>query len=383
MPHKPAVRTFFHFNEFRAAAPRTLRGLLYLSQELNIWGPSARLLDAHEGDTGIGWREMVRLLELEHPRVRLWCRASWFDPAYRAFLEREESILGWHDNFDKAIKGMAVEYPKSGPVVIAPDGPGEAWALEEVARDNSDHKRQAEKILAAGHIWPGTKQKVETSRRKEEPAEEQVKILLKDAFNHDDAMAITDSNIPFDASQYPSSVPRITGRQPPEDIDGELPDATAARNFVKVIGALARDRKFSDLLQHVQRSDLAELREKVMPVMLKRGNPKDNLRLYIADGYHPVNWSDMGDGAATLVSGLFGAMGAIATGNPLFIVPATLVFTHGALKVGKQVLVKAGQVGADYKGPELPSLVLFDTTAPTGPQIKAIIDRLSRSGHSI
>lgn len=190
--------TFCHISELGAPGYGELHRMLAASKPLTLWAPSSALLqDPNCRITPAGF---VKLVERGH--IRIVARRKWL-------IDREArdahpwAGARWDTSVDGAIRSMmeddlAISDRSLRRVVAAEDEQG--WAFAEAAvEEDGEGTLEWERLLASGEaeqvIPPGT---LETARRfgGDDPRR-QVIAVLRDAYNHGQAVRESDADVPF------------------------------------------------------------------------------------------------------------------------------------------------------------------------------------------
>jgi hypothetical protein len=196
----PPVRfaTFCHISELGAPGYRELHRMVAASRPLTLWAPSSALLK--DPECRITPEQFVEHVENGH--IRIVARRKWL-------IDREArdthpwAGARWDPAVDGAIRSimeedLGVAERSLRRVVAAEDEQGWQFAEEAVELD-PEGTRAWEALLASDEaeqvIPPGT---LETARRHGgDDLRLQVVAILRDAFNHGNAVRESDAEIPF------------------------------------------------------------------------------------------------------------------------------------------------------------------------------------------
>jgi hypothetical protein len=265
---RPAPRifqTFCHINEYGEDGFANLHRMIATSEPLVLWGPSSQLLSGPK--CRVGGEEFVEYVE--QGRIRIVARENWLmskearnDPAQNPWAGAR-----WDGPVDGAIRAIACEdqaLPDDDDkrVLIAPEARGDHYAAgylqerpEEISRLSSllqtadDMEQLPEGLL-------DSLKRAATSRGATAPSPEAlVTRLLRDVFNHGEAIHLASAEAPFFLAPRESTFLSLldeslrTGVSQPT-ILGRSPNSSAPRGAEPPAAMLSTD-DYAGLTQEV------------------------------------------------------------------------------------------------------------------------------------
>jgi hypothetical protein len=189
--------TFCHIGEYDEAGYRMLHRMLAMSQPLILWAPTSPQLE-HE-QCRIPPQAFLRYVD--EGRIRVLAREEWL--ISRSFRDsRPYPGARWTGSFDAELKKKCEEDAslpvEQRRVAAAPAEGGWEWAEEyladkpgQIARWN----RLARSKAAASKVPAGTLQAA--SRYAGDDPAKLAKAILRDAYNHGDAIRLSGAEVPF------------------------------------------------------------------------------------------------------------------------------------------------------------------------------------------
>jgi hypothetical protein len=200
-------RTFCHINEYDLAGYAELHRMIATSAPVVLWAPSSMLLQIPS--CRISEKEFVKYVD--DRVVRVIGRRDWLlSRDYRNRLAGEKwEGAQWNPAVDDALRSMALE-DEGSPlperrVAIASDERGVGWADEYVEKNPSSVAAIAEILTgpdAESNMPIGV---VASARKHAQDPEGLAKRILRDAYNHSEAIAVAGSRTPFLLQQRESS----------------------------------------------------------------------------------------------------------------------------------------------------------------------------------
>ncbi|HEX8646668.1 MAG TPA: hypothetical protein VF715_07180 [Thermoleophilaceae bacterium] len=187
-------RTFCHVSEYDEWGYRNLHRMIAGSDPLVLWAPSSQLL-LHSPACRVGPDEFLEYVE--RGCVQVVAREDWIEKPRRRNAHPWDGAA-WDQGIDGTLRAMCREDANEKDllkrrVAIAP----EATGPEAAKRHLADHPETVEELRADlesaardDRIPPGT---LQAARPGERSLEEAVEAILKDAFNHAEAIAYTRS----------------------------------------------------------------------------------------------------------------------------------------------------------------------------------------------
>lgn len=260
-------RTFCHISEYGEPGYANLHRMIATSSPLVLWAPSSKFISSP--GCRLTEREFVTLVE--RGTVRIVGREWWLtDRASRDAHPWDGA--SWTPVIDDAVKAIAVQdasLPEHARrVVIADDERGEAWALSHVARNPALATLIYEALRAPDatlHFPAGV---VETAARYSDDPAGLARCVVRDAYNHDAAIAQSGTRTPF----------------------------LLARRETRFNELLESVREASDIrfptvrsAAELSRSDLAELTSEVLEVLSHLENGRGNsVGKFVRSGGHQL-----------------------------------------------------------------------------------------------
>ncbi len=193
-------RVFHLTNEFRREGPEQLTALLATSRYTVAWGPVFQLIyTAHAtGRSLLSPKGFIQLLEKSDGPLKVMARAEWL--LERGFRQKYPWAPAqvWRDEFDGVIRRFALEDVSKPPtdrrVIISDSERGWDRAQERLGQpDRTRLLRGLGGLYSKSQLPPGILQRatINKSRRNRHPAE----TILRDIFNHEDAIKLSGSSI--------------------------------------------------------------------------------------------------------------------------------------------------------------------------------------------
>lgn len=195
--------TFCHIGEYDEDGYQKLHRMLAMSQPLILWAPISSQLE-HE-KCRIPPRTFLEYVE--EGRIRVMARKKWLtEPAFRNYLafkaDHPYPEARWDKNFDGELKRIC-QQDASCPaerrrVVVAPDEDGWRWA-EEYLKSKPEqitrwsriaHSKKPEDKVPAGTLQAAFRY------AGDDPAKF-AQAILRDAYNHGDALKQSGADVPF------------------------------------------------------------------------------------------------------------------------------------------------------------------------------------------
>jgi hypothetical protein len=189
--------TFCHIGEYDKSGYRMLHRMLAMSQPLILWAPTSPQLE-HE-QCRIPPQAFLRYVEAG--RIRVLAREQWLTS--KTFRDsRPFPGARWTESFDGELKKLC-EQDASKPVeqrrvVAAPPEDGWTWAENHLDDDPGQvarWNRLARSKTAASKIPAGTLQAA--FRHAGDDPVELAKAILRDAYNHGQAIRLSGAEVPF------------------------------------------------------------------------------------------------------------------------------------------------------------------------------------------
>jgi hypothetical protein len=195
--------TFCHIGEYDEDGYQKLHRMLAMSQPLILWAPTSSQLE-HE-KCRIPPRAFLEYVE--EGRIRVMARKKWLtDPTFRDHLafkaDRPYPGARWDKNFDGELKRICEQdasYPaEQRHVLVAPEENGWEWAekyLESNPEQITRWSRVARGKKPEAKVPTGTLQAA-FRYAGDDPAKF-AQAVLRDAYNHGDAIKLSGADVPF------------------------------------------------------------------------------------------------------------------------------------------------------------------------------------------
>ncbi|HEV2780012.1 MAG TPA: hypothetical protein VGX25_11510 [Actinophytocola sp.] len=238
-------RTFCHISEYGESGYANLHRMIATSSPLVLWAPSSKLVSS--SGCRLTEREFVTLVD--RGTVRIIGRRRWLtDRASRDSHPWEGA--SWTPLIDDAIRAIALQDASlpgnSRRVVMAEEERGDTWALSHVGENPELVPLIYEALLAPDanlHFPVGV---LETATRYSDDPVGLAERIVRDAYNHDAAIAQSGTKTPFLLAKRESRF-------------NELLESVRE----------ASDIQFSNVepAAELSRSDLAELTSEVLKVL--------------------------------------------------------------------------------------------------------------------
>lgn len=396
-----SFRTFCHISEYGEQGYANLHRMIACSDPLYLWAPSTQLLRGR--DCRVSEKEFTKLVE--GGRVRIVARDWWISDRRKRDSHRWEGAR-WNEDVDPSIAKIADE-DSSAPlgerrVLIAGEETGEQDARNLIA----ENPALIEDLYAAlhspevtRHIPKGVKETVE--RYPDDP--ETVAIhILRDAYNHGDALEITAPRSPFmlgekdgvffsilhrimQGRNLPGSQSAQAGLQP--DTPESLPPDQLVQltdDVLQLLQALERGHRksLSGFLRSAGHLDLvAWLNQQCIAAATatngyEKGGALRDIRAALERGVVHDSVKDVFGNGGTVLTGLgLAATGADVAHGATLSAYGWLQVGLGLIPAGRQGLQALGILPADYSGAQWPFLYAFGTA----PSLKGATVRRQRT----
>lgn len=392
-------RTFCHISEYGEAGYANLHRMIATSSPLVLWAPSSKLLSSP--DCRLTEREFVTLVD--RGTVRIIGRKQWLtDRASRDSHPWEGA--SWTPLIDDAIRAIALRdagLPEDARrVVIAEKEGGDTWAPAHVGEHPELVALIYEALLAPDaelHFPVGV---VETANRYAGDPVGLAERIVRDAYNHDAAIAQSGTRTPFllarresrfnellESVREASDIQFSNGAATTELSRSDLAELTS--EVLKVLTHLENERKNSvgrfvqsdghQLLatwmkhscESLGRTEAASVRGEVF-ARLQQEFESGKLENSLAEIFWKKD-SFVGSGAA--VAGFIDAVD-----SELSIIGA-LGLAAGAYTVGKGLAQRLGFAAAPYSGPQWAFIYAFGRRASgrRRARLEMTLDRLGSS----
>jgi hypothetical protein len=411
-PAAKIFQTFCHINEYEEDGFGNLHRMIATSEPLVLWAPSSQLLEAPE--CRVLADEFLEYVEAG--RIRIIGRENWL-------MSKEDrnsatwSGARWDNQIDGKIKAIALEDQNLADdeekrVVIAPDERGDEYAamyLEEHPEDV--HRLSGE--LENAEVRDGLPKGLLGSLKKRTKDDSQALVtkLLRDVFNHGEAIHLASAEAPFFLAPRESkflklldeslrtgvslpgpSAASISGRgaEPPDDTMTTCDYAALTREVFDILTTLDRSRRNSlrgfvagdghAALSTWYRESCARV-QKYFPEH-RSGELLRNLQSRYESGALDESWKDIFlgiDGALGLTGIGFSAADWISQGTITDFGLAGLA--TGLVGAGHGALRTLGYTNVGPRKPEWPFLYTFGhrPTRMEYEKVAQALDRLSAS----
>jgi hypothetical protein len=373
-------RTFCHISEYGADGYRNLHRMIAASTALVLWAPSSTLLSSD--GCKVGEREYVDYVTAGH--VRVIARENWL--ISRRFRDGHPWAEGapWIPLVDDEIRRIAEEdATKPMPqrrVIIAPAEAGKEWA-EQYVVENPSVLRAVERVVHRGadDLPAGV---LETARRYSSDPRGAAVQVLRQAYNHGDAIAASGATAPFFLAnqdskflrwiaEFDSSDDALTARRrrrsAHQDYARLADELLDLLRTLDLVGDLSDLRRFVGSEGHAQ---LANWYARICECAAVEHPSSIEGKLYRElaqdlDDAHLSNtlrsWLAKKEPATEFSLGLSTGVAGLAFDGPTVLSIAGVLL--GALPVGRGLLKRLGFVAADYTGMQWPFLYTYGRNA--------------------
>jgi hypothetical protein len=182
------LRTFCHISEYDEAGYRQLGRLIAASDPLVLWAPSSEFLS--DPSCPISSREFLEFVE--EGAIQVVAREEWLDSPEKR-NEHPWPKARWNAYVDEALQYMcrrddSIPDLRERRVVSVGDETGKSWAEQAIEERPEVAAEIAEALGDAtreGEIPPGT---LQTAARATSGRTKKVEVVLRDAYNHSDAI---------------------------------------------------------------------------------------------------------------------------------------------------------------------------------------------------
>ncbi|GAB4086425.1 hypothetical protein GCM10028784_30550 [Myceligenerans cantabricum] len=380
-PEGDIFRTFCHISDYGEAGYENLHRMLAASAPLVLWSPSSVQIESSA--CRLAPREFINLVEAG--AIRVIGREDWI--LSRPFRNNHRwAGARWVPEIDEALKSIATNdqlLPVHGRrVALAENEQGSAWADRHLEKNPILTDQIYSAITAPGatsHFPPGVTEKALAAA---EDATSVVRRVVRDAYNHDAAIALSGTRTPFlltprEARFHQllesvriSSDTQFPPTQPVDDLNPEaFSDLTA--EVLKVLEHLETSgaTKLSTFMRSGGQEQLARWMEVVCESLNRtdaksvRGEVIARLRSEFDSGRLHDNWSDIFATHHSLVGSFGTGIGtAEAVASELSIYGA-LGLATGAYAIGHGLAQKLGYAEVDYSGPQWAFIYAFGRRA--------------------
>jgi hypothetical protein len=202
-------RAFFHVDEFREVGMEYLPYLACVCDPLVVWSPSSLLLKATQKAI-LEPRDLLSLVDGENAPVRVIGRAEWLlDEQFRNAHRWE--YAPWVEEFDGVIKRFAIEDEKkpliSRRVIIAGREKGFVEADETLGSPIGERVARNLRLLFEKQLLPpGILEKARWAREERSSVP---RAILRDMYNHRNAVVSADAQIAMTPSEHMAVLQRI------------------------------------------------------------------------------------------------------------------------------------------------------------------------------
>jgi hypothetical protein len=375
-------RTFCHISEYGSDGYQNLHRMIAASNALVLWSPSSALLSSD--GCKVGEREFVDYVTAGH--VRVLGRESWL--ISRRFRDNHPWAEGarWIPLVDDEIRRIAEEDAtkptQERRVLIAPAEGGKEWA-EQYVVENPSVLKAVERVVQRG---AGVKDLpagvLETALRYSSDPRGAAVQVLRQAYNHGDAIATSGATAPFFLADQDSKFLRwigeFDGSGEPRPIKRRR--RTAHQDYARLADQLVDLLRTLDLVGDVHdlhrfvgsegHAQLANWYARICECATVEDPRSIEGKLYRElqrdlDDARLSNtmrsWLTKKEAAAELSLGLSVNVAGLAFDGATALSVAGVLL--GALPVGKGLLKRLGFIAADYSGNQWPFLYTFGRNA--------------------
>jgi hypothetical protein len=384
-----AFSTFCHISDYGDEGYRSLPKMIAMSRPC-LWAPSSSILKS--GLAGVSPDKFLHYVERD--QVRILGRYDWLqDPAWR----RQQTWQGasWDDRIDGAIRDICNE-DSSKPlsdrrVCIAPEEKGYDFAdsyLEAHPEEVAKWQRRLQSKVTRSAIPLGT---LEAALRDIDDPHKSARRILRDAFNHGQAIAYSGADAPFILDRIRGDFLRILAQAPlatnlPPAVVADVPaqahpealSRSAAELTTQLLEILAeldihsRNRGEVDSLDGFirggGRQDLMQWMARICTIAKQADAKKVDslilrqLRSDLHDGHFEnvfreslTHLDDAGLGSVSVVSSFLGAAADPRSALALIGVGAVVY------PIGRGLMRQLGYVSSNFSGPQWPFLYSYGT----------------------
>jgi hypothetical protein len=202
-PHvRPATRvfqTFCHINEYEDAGFANLHRMIATSEPLVLWAPSSQLLSVPQ--CRVSRDEFVEYVE--HGRVRIVGRQTWL---MSKDARNDLSLMPWDgarwdDDVDGAIRAIARDDQhlpdEEKRVLVAPEEHGDQYARHYLEEHPEEVDRLNSLLHTADDLQQLPRGLLGSLKHDVRTPEALVTRLLRDVFNHGEAIHLASAEAPF------------------------------------------------------------------------------------------------------------------------------------------------------------------------------------------
>ena len=378
------MNTFCHIAEFDFAGYQALPVMLYLSDQVVVWSPSARQLQvAYDADTTIlRPGDIVELVQDGH--LQVIGRKHWLtDPASRATSRFEYAT--WVPQFDGVLSEIAIRednagiVPRDRHVRIAHDEPGYAWADQILSSSDSlskDIVRRAKERLKRRAFPVGTLEKIE----KERTVNSKLRVALRDVCNHREAFLESSADLSLEYDVAAEAISELYPKVPPSQQELTVPSMSRFREIVELLASVNRPRNAENLKNLLKTRDRSLVAREFGELMKSQYAVSQLLAAQIAvSGEEPAFLKSL---LPTSTFGKIVTVAGLALGFATFQFTAEPIISLIVSVIGavEGLAEKISIIPASsYRGPRLPFIFAYGTKRPRYRQIKEMHRRLLAS----
>jgi len=373
-------RTFCHISEYGADGYANLHRLVATSSPLVLWAPSSQLLAS--SDCLLSESDFIKLIEERKIRIigrEKWLTSKDFRNSYKW------PGAWWNSKVDGAILSMvqsdATLKLSERRVAVAEDERGETWAREFLAA-NPDAIAKIHGALTANDANRQFPQGVvETARRLASKPEVLAHSIVRDAYNHEDAIQVAGTQSPFllaeresvfhgllesIRSSRPAGLSAPTPAMPSPSLLADLTD-----EVLMVLRALDKGRR-TKLTKFVYSDGHRMLSEWMGSICATlacsgatdvRGQIYQKLQREFDNGSLEDSWSDIFLTSTSVVGSAGTAAGVVESITSELTVLGSIGLASGGYSIGYGLAQKAGYASVKFSGPEWPFIYAFGRKA--------------------
>jgi len=253
-PVRPAAsifQTFCHINEYEEDGFANLHRMIATSEPLVLWAPSSQLLQSPR--CRVGSEEFVEYVGAG--RIRIVARREWlFDKEKRDSMRWPGSR--WDPAVDDPIRAIAREDENLSDdeqkrVLIAPDERGGAYAAAYLEQHPEDARRLSAELTDAdvrNRLPAGLLGSLKSGR---DDPQALVSRLLRDVFNHGEAIHLAGAEAPFFLAPRESTFLRLLDESLNAGVSVPAASATPRAQGAEPPDASLTTEEYADLTREI------------------------------------------------------------------------------------------------------------------------------------
>jgi hypothetical protein len=384
------MKLFCHISEFEAAGWENLPVMLFCSDRVTLWSPSASSINAAYavGRSVIRSEELLELVRAGY--VQVIGRRPWLtDPATRAQSNYE--YKKWESTFDTHIADLGINEEKERTLEserkVRFIGPEDGYQWADMVLDSAQKKDQVRVQIIAHRLEkrqlpPGSLEKAD----RESSERAKIRVALRDARNHAMAHAQSAADLPIEPSVGAEVIAEVCSEVlvPSQKVYG-MPTEQRLWEIFEVLRSISAPRTYSDFVRLLERADRREAIRDLGALSRDDTPVAQLLSSQIVAGAKEPTWlqslvpQTRSSGFCTVVGLFVGIAGFTFISNPeVSLITGglgTVVSLIGELSGPAEKL--SWLRSSQYAGPRYPFVLAYGHETPTYQEIRELHQRLN------